>query len=67
VNGQRKDNILALFGVSVRVGLELLRLHSVRLNVFAQVNLPFHKARNLDLPVIDAYTPSVELGAGVSF
>ncbi len=67
LNGQRKDNILALFGVSLRVGLELFRLYTVRMNLFAQLNLPLHKARNLDLPVIDAYTPSLALGAGVSF
>jgi len=67
VNYARKDVVLALFGVSLRAGVELLRLYAVRLDLFAQVNLPLHKARNLDMPVIDAYTPSLQVGAGVSF
>ncbi len=67
VDGQRRDVVLALFGLSARVGVELFRLYTFRLDFFAQVNLPFHKARNIDLPVIDAYTPSIQLGVGVSF
>lgn len=67
VSGQRKDVILALFGVSLRLGVELLRLYTVRMDIFTQLNLPLHKAQNLDMPVIDAYTPSLQVGVGVSF
>jgi hypothetical protein len=57
----------ALFGVSVRVGLELLRLSDVRLDIYAMVNVPLHKTKNVDSLVIDAYTPSLQIGCGVSF
>ncbi len=67
VSDRRRDVVLALFGLSLRVGVELLRLYTFRLDLFAQVNLPFHKTRDLDLPVIDAYTPSLQAGVGVSF
>jgi len=56
-----------LFGASLRVGVELLRLSDVRLDIFAMVNVPLHKAKSADSVVIDAYTPSVQLGCGVSF
>ncbi len=57
----------ALFAVSVRLGLELLRHSKTRLDIFAMVNVPLHKTKNVDSLVIDAYTPSVQLGCGVSF
>lgn len=56
-----------LFGVSVRVGVELLRLADVRLDIYAMVNVPLHKTKSADSRVIDAYTPSLQLGCGVSF
>jgi hypothetical protein len=61
------DLTSALFGVSVRLGVELLRLADFRLDLYAMVNVPLHKAKNVDSLVIDAYTPSLQIGCGVSF
>jgi len=57
----------ALFGVSLRAGLELMRHSDVRLDLFVMLNVPLHKAKNVDSLVIDAYTPSLQIGCGVSF
>lgn len=61
------DLTSALFGVSLRVGLELMRLSDVRLDIYAMLNVPLHKAKNVDSLVINAYTPSLQIGCGVSF
>jgi hypothetical protein len=63
----RDDLTSALFAVSLRVGLELLRHSKTRLDIFAMLNIPLHKTRNVDSLVINAYTPSVQLGCGISF
>lgn len=64
---ERDDLTTALFGVSLRVGVELLRQAAVRMDIFAMVNLPLHKTHNIDSSVIDAYTPSLQVGCGVAF
>ncbi|MFH2010287.1 MAG: hypothetical protein ABI333_27055 [bacterium] len=67
VEGLRRDVVVALFAVSLRAGVELLRHYAVRLDLFAMLDLPFHRASDVDQPVINDYTPSIQLGAGIAF
>ena len=67
VAGTSKDTVIAMGTASLRLGVELLRLYAVRLDVFAMVSLPFHKVRDMDSSVINAYVPSLQLGCGVAF
>jgi hypothetical protein len=56
-----------LLSLGLRVGVELMRTTDARLDVFAQPTFPIWKTHDIDGEVIDAWVPSLTLGAGLAF
>lgn len=67
VNSVRDSLTTALASASLRVGVEILRYYSIRVDMFGMINLPLHKTKDIDTRVIDTYTPSAMVGCGVAF
>ncbi len=51
----------------IRGGVEFLRTHTIRGNVFLQANFPVFLAKDKEQGVISQWTPSLSLGAGIAF
>ncbi|MEZ4266836.1 MAG: hypothetical protein R3F39_10695 [Myxococcota bacterium] len=62
---ERMTTVGAALGV--RAGLELLRTSKLRVDIFTQATVPLHKTRSAETPLVDAWLPSVHMGAGVAF
>lgn len=67
VDGGPSSTSATLFGVGGRLGLETFRTTSSRLDLFAQVLAPAGSSTDANDLVIDAWVPSVTLGAGIAF
>lgn len=64
-----EEQRLVDFGVhsTVRIGGEFLRTTDFRFDVFASVSLPWSSTDSDNTPLIDEWTPTVEVGFGVAF
>lgn len=67
--GPEADGTAFATGLSfgVRAGVELMRTTTTRFDAFAAALAPAFRARDADGGVVDAYTPSVLVGAGLAF
>ena len=65
-NGQET---LTDVGVSlgVRAGMELLRVSDYRVDLFVQGHLPLFVTDSSESDIVDAYTPGIQIGAGIAF
>ena len=52
---------------TLRVGIELFRLHDMRAGAFAQADSPVFASHDIDDGVVDQWIPSLALGIGVAF
>jgi hypothetical protein len=53
--------------LSPRLGVELFRTTDTRFLLFAEAGIPAFSARDAQKPVVRGFTPSLSVGAGVSF
>ncbi len=51
----------------LRGGIEVMRTTDARLDVFAQGTIPVFFTRDTDAGVMDAWVPSLTVGAGLAF
>lgn len=57
----------AIFGLGARAGYELFRTADMRVNLHARLFLPVMKSADKEAGVVDAWVPSLTVGAGVLF
>jgi hypothetical protein len=64
-----EEQRLVDFGVhsTVRIGTEFLRTADFRVDAFASVSLPWSTTDSENSPLVDEWTPTVEVGFGVAF
>lgn len=67
VDGGPSSTSATLFGVGGRVGVEMFRATSSRVDLFAQVVAPTGTSSDDEDLVVDAWVPSLTIGAGVAF
>lgn len=64
-----EEQRLVDFGVhsTVRIGTEFLRTADFRVDAFASVSLPWSATDSENSPLLDEWTPTMEVGFGVAF
>lgn len=67
IDGGPSSTSATLFGVGGRMGVEMFRATSSRIDIFAQALAPAGTSTDDEDLVIDAWVPSVTFGAGVAF
>jgi hypothetical protein len=53
--------------LGVRAGVELLRVSDYRLDLFVQGHIPLFVTNSEESDIVDAYTPGIQIGAGIAF
>ena len=66
--GEGQESLVDV-GVSLgaRAGVELLRVHDFRLDLFVQAQLPCFISDSPESNIVDAYTPGIQIGGGIAF
>lgn len=67
IDGGPSSASATLFGVGGRMGVEMFRTTSSRVDLFAQALAPTGTSTDDDDLVVDAWVPSVTIGAGIAF
>ena len=67
VDGGPSSASATLFGLGGRLGVEMFRATSSRVDLFAQIVAPTGTSTDSEDLVIDAWVPSLTLGAGIAF
>lgn len=66
-DGAERTASATTFGLGVRLGLELFRTTDGRFDLFAQGVAPVSASTDVEQEVVDAWMPSLSIGAGIMF